>query len=172
MRLQPVDRSNFELVVGWLAAQENYQWLDFGAGNQLLQPGALKLMLQREAHCVRVFALQPDAVPIGVVALSNVSRNFKTAMLWYVLGDRKYSGRGCTTRAVDEILQVGFGSLGLRAVNAWAVSINTGSICVLEHNNFQLIGRLRQCHHIEGQVYDRLLFDLLASEYRGLSVRT
>jgi RimJ/RimL family protein N-acetyltransferase len=125
-------------------------------------------MLHRETHCLRVFTSEPDDVPIGIVALSNVSQNFKTAMLWYVLGHKKYSGRGCTTQAVRAILQLGFGALGLHAVCAWTVSINAPSICVLERNNFQPIGRLRQCHYIEGQLCDRLLFDLLASEHRGI----
>jgi RimJ/RimL family protein N-acetyltransferase len=168
MNLQSIDRSNFEIIMRWLAAKENYQWLDFGGGNQLLQAGALKLMLHRETHCIRAFTLEPDAVPIGVVALSHVSQNFKTAMLWYVLGDKQYSGRGCTTQAVHEILQLGFGTLGLHAVNAWTVAINRASICVLERNNFQPVGRFRQCHYIEGQVCDRLLFDLLASEHRRI----
>jgi RimJ/RimL family protein N-acetyltransferase len=167
MKLQPIDRSNFELVMSWLAQKENYQWLDFGSGNQLLQPGALQLMSRRETHCIRAFTSEPDDVPIGVVALSSVSQNFKTAMLWYALGDKNYSGRGYTTRAAHEILQFGFGTLGLYAVNAWTVSINRASVRVLERNNFQPVGRLRQSHYIEGRVFDRLLFDLLASENRG-----
>ena len=168
MRLQPLDRANFGLVMSWLGQEENYQWLDFGAGAQLLQAGALQLMLHRETHCLRVFNSEPEDVPLGIVALSNVSPRFKTAMLWYVLGEKKYSGRGCTTQAVRTILQLGFGALGLHAVNAWAVSVNAPSIRVLERNNFQLIGRLRQCHYIEGRLCDRLLFDLLASEQKGV----
>lgn len=166
MKLQPIERSNFELVMTWLMQRENYQWLDFGGGDQLLQAPVLKMMLHRETHCIRVFTSDPDDVPIGLVAISNISRNFRTGMLWYALGDKNYSGRDYTSRAVHEILQFGFGTLGLHAVNAWAVSINRASMRVLERNNFQPIGRLRQCHYIEGRMFDRLLFDLLASEHR------
>ncbi len=52
------------------------------------------------------------------------------------------------------------------AGSAWAVEHNTASIAVLKRNNFQLVGRQRQCHRIDDRPFDRLLFDLLASEHR------
>jgi len=108
-------------------------------------------------------------VPIGIVALRDLSPNFKSAMLWYVLGDKTCSRHGYTTRAVRKLLHFGFADLGLEAVNAWTVEANIPSIRVLERNNFRLIGRLRSCHEIDGQKFDRLLFDLLASEHEGES---
>jgi asparagine synthetase B (glutamine-hydrolysing) len=35
-------------------------------------------------------------------------------------------------------------------------------------NGFQFVDRQRRCHIIEGRAADRLLFDLLASEYQPL----
>ena len=43
------------------------------------------------------------------------------------------------------------------------------AIRVLERNSFKLIGRMRNCHEIDGQRLDRLLFDLLAREYEDNS---
>jgi RimJ/RimL family protein N-acetyltransferase len=34
--------------------------------------------------------------------------------------------------------------------------------------NFQPAGRLRRCHRIDGEIHDRLLFDLLPSEFREI----
>lgn len=167
MNLCLIDRSNFELVAGWLAQKENYQWLDFGNGIQLLQPVALKIMAARDTNLIRVFTSEPDDVPIGIVALSNVSPNFRTAMLWYVLGNKSYGAKRYTTRAAHQILRFGFTVLGLQAVNAWTVETNIPSIRVLERNNFQLTGRQRQCHYVDGRAFDRLLFDLLAAEHEG-----
>jgi hypothetical protein len=39
---------------------------------------------------------------------------------------------------------------------------------VLERLKFRFYGRQRQCHCIDGRFYDRLYFDLLASEHREL----
>jgi len=82
-----------------------------------------------------------------------------------VLGDKTYAGRGYTSRAVGQLLTLGFTTLGLETVSAWAVEDNAASIQVLVRNGFLAIGRQRQCHVIDGRPRDRLLFDLLASEH-------
>jgi len=33
-----------------LAQKQNYQWLDFGNGRQIVTPALLKIMAQRETH--------------------------------------------------------------------------------------------------------------------------
>jgi RimJ/RimL family protein N-acetyltransferase len=164
MRLETLDGVDVGRVAAWLGDEQNSRWLDFGAGVQHLDAAALKIMAQRPVHALRVFAAD-DGEPIGLVALSNVSRRFGTATLWYVLGDKRYGGRGYTTRSVAGMLTFGFRTLGLGAVNAWAVEANTPSLRVLAHNRFRLIGRQRRCHVVDGHVCDRLLFDVLASEH-------
>lgn len=166
MNLRPLDRSSFELMVGWLSQKAVYQWLDFGVGNQLMHPAALKLMTQKKTNLVRTFTPDANDVPIGIVALSDIAFNFKTAMLWYVLGDNSYGGQGFTARAVHQILDQGFTELGLFAVNAWSVQTNVPSIRILERNYFRRVGTRRQCHYVDGQAHDRLLFDLLVSEHQ------
>lgn len=162
--LLPLDASDLlTTVVGWLEQKENYQWLDFGDGRQRLGPEWLKIALQRGTHVVRVFAADED-VPIGVVGLSNVNRHFKSATLWVVLGDKARAGRGYATAAVSAMLTFGFRDLGLESINTWIVEHNP-SVKVAERVRFRPIGRQRQCHYIDGRPYDRLLFDLLASEH-------
>lgn len=170
MQLHPIDSSAIQLVAAWMASKENYQWLDFGEGNQILTPVSLKIMTQRDIHLFRVFTSDFDQAPIGLVALTHIAHNFKTATLWYVLGDKRYAGQGYTTRAVSRILTMGFKELGLHAINAWAVESNEPSIRVLTRNRFQMIGRQRRCHYIGGRPFDRLLFDLCATEHEELDV--
>lgn len=166
MTLAPIERPEITLVAGWLADPENARWLDFGPGRQVLTATSLALMLQRDIHVLRAVRVADAEAPVGVVALSNVDRRFRTAQLWYVLGDKRYAGRGCTTVAVAQLLDLGFDDIVLDAINAWAVEANRASIRVLERNRFRLVGRQRQCHYIDGRPFDRLLFDLLASEFK------
>jgi RimJ/RimL family protein N-acetyltransferase len=168
MKLNPIDTAEIALVAGWMAKKENYQWLDFGHGNQVLTSVSLKVMLQRDIHLLRIFTSEPDDTPIGLVALSDIDRHVKTARLWYVLGDKHYSGQGYTSRAVSKLLALGFTEIGLQAISAWAVDQNTPSIRILERNHFQLIGKQRKCHYIDGHPCDRFLFDLLACEYKEI----
>jgi RimJ/RimL family protein N-acetyltransferase len=165
MHLRPLETDDLETVAGWMALEENSQWLDFGGGRQVLTAASLALMRQRDLHCLRLFTSDEGDPPIGIVALSNLIESFKSGTLWYVLGNKRYSGHGYTSRAVSDMLSIGFGQLKLESVNAWAVAKNTASVRVLEKNGFSLIGRQRRCHLIGRQLQDRLLFDLLSEEH-------
>lgn len=170
MRLLSLDSPELiDLVAGWLARKENYQWLDFGGGLQRVTPALLKVMAQRDTHFMRVYT-NDDEVPIGIAGLNSVDRNFRTATLWGATGEKSFRSRGYATFAGSKLLTLGFQELGLRAINTWAVEHNP-SIRLIERLNFRLIGRQRQCHCIDGQPYDRLFFDLLASEHRELEER-
>ncbi len=151
MQLKCVDTPELlETVAQWLADKQNHQWLDFGNGVQAPSALSLKLMTQRGVNVLRVYTADDDVTPIGVVGLSNVDRHAGTATVWAVLGRKRYGGY--TDRAVKGLLTIAFTELGLQSVNAWTVE-------------FRPVGRLRQCHRIDGRVFDRLLYDLLASEH-------
>ena len=168
MKLLPLDTPEIiELAAGWLKEKENYQWLDFGNGKQIVTPPLLKIMTQREAHFLRAYTSERDDTPIGIVGLNSVDRTFKTATFWGLSGDKAFRNRGYSTFASSRLLTLAFRDLGLNAVNTWAVDHNP-SLRTIERLGFRFVGRQRQSHTIDGRSHDRLLFDLLASEYREL----
>ena len=164
MQLKPVDTPELlQLVVGWLSLKENYQWLDFGDGRQLISREWLKIAMQRGTHVLRVFTAD-DGTPIGVTGFTNINPHFRTANVWVVLGDRSYAGQNYATRGISALMTFGFQELGFAAIHTWIVDGNP-SVNVARKINFKPIGRQRQCHYIDGRPYDRLWFDLLASEH-------
>ena len=165
MELRPLEASDVSVVAGWLHRRENYKWLDFGTGLQIIFPPSLELMTESEKHCLRVYGFNGAAEPWGLVALSNIDQTFKTAFLWYVLGNKEFARYGHTSYAVYRLLRIGFFELGLRAINAWAVDVNLPSIRVLQKNGFRYIGKQRACHVVDGMPRDRLHFDLIFAEY-------
>jgi RimJ/RimL family protein N-acetyltransferase len=168
MRLIPLDSPELiELAAGWLGTYDNYKWLDFGNGVQRITPMTLRIMTQRDIHVLRVFTADEGDLPIGVVGLTNVDRNFKTASLWAVLGNKRFGG--CATEACAKMLTLGFTELGLEAINAWTLETNVGGQRVVERLHFRYIGRQRRCHYVDGRPQDRLLFDLLATEHQDVS---
>jgi RimJ/RimL family protein N-acetyltransferase len=156
------------LAAGWLARKENYQWLDFGAGRQLVTPALLKVMTQRESHFLRLYTPDEGNTPIGIVGLNSVDRVFRTATFWAAAGDKSFRMRGYATLASSMFLGLAFRELGLHAINTWAVEGNP-SLRGIERLRFRFVGRQRQCHYIDGKPYDRLQFDLLSSECRELN---
>ena len=168
MQLKPPNsREDLELLASWLGQKENYQWLDFGDGRQLVSPEWLKMAIQRGSYVIRLFTDDEHDRPIGVVALNSINTTFKSATFWVVLGDKTYARRGYATCATSKMLTLGFSELGLMSINTWVVEHNH-SIQVCLANGFRLIGRQRQCHYIDGRAYDRLWFDILASEHEEI----
>ena len=165
VELRPLDTPEIiRLAADWLARPDNHQWLDFGQGKQSLTPEWLKIMTQRDTHLLRVFT-SDKGVPIGIVGLDDMNRHFKTARIWAVAGDEAFRRRGYATHAVSKMLTIAFRDLGLHAVNTWIIEHNP-SVAIAERLNFRFIGRQRQCHVIDGRAFDRLWFDILASEHQ------
>lgn len=166
MELIPLDDELVTLAAGWLSEKQNYQWLDFGNGVQHINAVSLKIMAQKPIHLVRLFTSDDGTgKPIGIVALSNIDRVFKTATMWAVLGVRSQASRGHATHAVSMMLAEGFQKLGLQAINVWAAECNAASLGIVRKLRFTPIGRQRRCHYIDGRAFDRLWFDMLAEEY-------
>ncbi len=165
MKLLPLDSPELiRLVADWMSRKENYQWLDFGNGRQVLTPEWLKISTQRDTEVLRVFTSEDGGAPVGIVGLTNVDRTFGTARIWVVAGDKSFGARGLATRAASMLLTHAFRDLGLQAVNTWIVEHNQ-SVRIARRLNFVLIGRQRRCHVIDGRACDRLWFDLLAAEH-------
>jgi RimJ/RimL family protein N-acetyltransferase len=160
--------AEFELAAGWLQQKENHQWLDFGDGSQRITPALLRIMSQRSNHFIRLYALSGGEPAIGIVALSDVDRHMRTGSLWAVAGDKSHRNLGCAQVACTQLLALAFRELGLHSVNTWTVEHNA-STRIAVRLGFRFVGRQRQCHIIDGRPYDRLLFDLLASEHREIA---
>ena len=166
MRLLPLEAPGvFDLAAGWLARKENYQWLDFGNGSRPVTSALLRIMTQRDTHFLRAYTSDKDDVPIGIVGLNSINRTVRSATFWGASGDKSFRSRGFGTLAGSKFLTVAFRDLGLHSINTWVVEHNP-SQRIIERLGFRFIGRQRQCHWIDGRTYDRLLFDLLASEHR------
>lgn len=165
MKLLTIDTPELtSLVARWLGEPENYRWLDFGDGRQLVTPALLRIMLQRDTHFLRAYT-NVDGVPIGVVALNGVDRRSDTGTFWGLTGEKSFRNRGYGTLASSRFLTIAFDELGLHSINTWAVEHNP-SRKIIERLGFRLVGRQRECHCMDGRLYDRVFYDLLASEYR------
>jgi RimJ/RimL family protein N-acetyltransferase len=166
MNLKPIDSPELlSLAAAWLAREEDSQWLHPRNAPQAVTPEWLKIAIQRGGDVIRLFTTDRDDAPIGLVGLSEVDRNFRTARIWVLVGDKSFHARGYATRAASRMLTFGFRDLGLHAVNTWIVEGNS-SVRIAQRLNFKLIGRQRDCHYIDGKVHDRLWFDLLDSEHK------
>ena len=168
MELIPLDDGRLTRRAAlWLTEKSNRQWLDFGDGAREMDAGVLAAMVRDDSHILRAFTADDTGDAIGLVGLAGVNHDFRSAILWALLGDRRYAAKGYVLRATAAMLTLGFAELGLECVNAWAVECNRASLRILKKLNFTPIGRQRGCHYIDGQAFDRLLFELQAQDHRN-----
>ncbi|NGP53688.1 GNAT family N-acetyltransferase [Thioalkalivibrio sp. XN8] len=161
-----MDNELIELAAGWTADPAHSPWLDFGEDVHSLTPLTLRAMCLRPVHCLRIFTAGDETeTPAGLVAFSNIAPESRTAMVWYVLGDKRFARQGLTSRAVGALLAHGFGELGLESAWAWVATGNPASERVLERHGFRRIGIQRRCHRLGDRTVDRTLFDLLQEEF-------
>jgi RimJ/RimL family protein N-acetyltransferase len=172
MKLLPLESADtIELVASWLAREENYQWLDFGNGQQIISPAVLKIMSQRATHLLRVYTSDDDEEqPIGIVGLENINRKFGTATLWGATGDKSFRTSGYAAFAASIFMSTAFSELQLKVINTWVVDGNPSQRLV-EKLGFRYGGRQRQAHVLGDERRDRLMYDLLASEHREMKSR-
>jgi RimJ/RimL family protein N-acetyltransferase len=172
MELVPLDYDALiRIAARWLAEPENRRWLDLSGEDQRIGANRLRAMVQDDSHIIRAFTSDEDHLPIGLVALSGVNQDFRSAVLWAVLGDRKHAGRGYLLRASSAMLTLGFSEFGLECVNAWSLEGNQDSLQVLQELNFRAIGRQRDGQVVDGRPFDKLLFEIMAAEHRNDDAR-
>jgi RimJ/RimL family protein N-acetyltransferase len=172
MELIPLDdAAMLRLASRWLAEGQDSAWLDLGGSEQGLSAGSLRRMIDDEAHIVRAFTSDKEGLPIGLVALSSVNPDFRTAVLWAFLADRDHEQGGYLRRAASAMLTLGFVEHGLECINAWTLEDNQGSLRVLQELNFRPIGRERRAQSRDGRDFDKLLFEIMAAEHRSDDAR-
>lgn len=162
--------TDYELAASWLSRKENNQWLDFGNARLGVTPALVRIMAQRDTHLIRLYTADDDDTPIGIAALNNIDRRMRTGMLWAVAGEKRFRNRGYAQVAASRLLTLAFQELGLHSVTTWTVDENASRRAVARLG-FRFIGRQRQCHFIDGEPHDRLLFDLLAGEHHEMQLR-
>ena len=163
--LAPLGREDFGRVSGWLSDPTINRWLVSEFRGQDVTEMLVAAMARSRRN--RTFVVSMDSEPCGIVGFSDFDEVDRIANLWYVLGEKGLAGRGITTRAVRQALDLGFDELGLQSIHAWIMEDNEASRRVLEKCGFSQAGRLRRAVHVAGGTRDRIYFDVLRDERSG-----
>lgn len=115
--------------------------------------------------------VERDGEPLGVVALSELSRRDRRAMVGTWLG-RAAWGTGVNAEAKGLVFHLAFAVLGLERVGAYSEVRHGRSQRALEKVGFTREGVLRAWHRHADGPHDVVVFGLLRGEWRaGLPVQ-
>ena len=102
---------------------------------------------------------EPSGHLVGRVNLRAVQRaHYYSAVLGYRIAQHK-TGKGYATEAVRLVLDLAFGRLNLKRIEADARSDNAASLAVLRRNGFVQYGHSRKSFELNGEWFDRFHFE-------------
>lgn len=163
VKLRDIKYEDVQTVKPWLTDKENAKFLDPFFQNESLRDEQLAFFLMRRDKLT--FLILCAGTPVGVMGLTNINKINLSAEIWSVMGDIKFRHKGVTTTAYILTLQKAFNDLGFHSVNGWASDGNF-TIRIFQKLCFTCIGRQRECHFQDGVFKDRILFDILHSEFK------
>lgn len=104
--------------------------------------------------------------PIGTTGLHKIDHLHRTAEFGIMIGEKACWGRGYGTEVTRLMLAYGFDAFNLHNIMLWVFSDNERGIRAYLRAGFREIGRRREARRREGRVYDIVLMDCLATEFR------
>ena len=103
--------------------------------------------------------------PIGYTEIDGIDWRCGTSTFGILIGEADCRGRGYGTEITRLMLDFAFTALGLRNVLLTTDSFNLAALSAYRKAGFKEIGRRRQCSPLNGQFYDLVYMDALASEF-------
>ena len=117
-----------------------------------------------------IVTLENDEM-IGTISLENINYRNRSAELGVFIGDENYRGKGIGKEAIHLILDYGFNYLNLNSIQLTVLSFNERAIACYKKCGFKEAGRLREDYYLNGRYYDKILMDILKSEFNETYIR-
>lgn len=120
----------------------------------------IEIMIKRESEGTHLYASivqKSTQTIIGTAMIFNFDHEANQAEVGYVF-HKDHWGKGYGTEIVTLMSEFAFTTLNLHKLHASVVDANIGSARILEKNEYELEGRLKDHYFIEDKYYDSLLF--------------
>jgi RimJ/RimL family protein N-acetyltransferase len=124
---------------------------------------SIKAKKDKTAYVFGIVLKQTKKI-VGVVSLSKVDKKNKNCELGYWLG-KKYWNQGIMTLAAKMALEYAFNKLNMHRVYARTFASNSGSLRVLEKNNFMLEGINYEIYWRNNYWHNLFSYGLLKDDY-------
>jgi RimJ/RimL family protein N-acetyltransferase len=105
--------------------------------------------------------------PIGTTGLHRIDHLHRTAEFGIMIGEKECWGRGYGTEVTRLVLAYGFDVLNLHNIMLWVHADNERGIRAYLRAGFREVGRRREARRRDGQTYDIVMMDCLATDFRA-----
>lgn len=165
IQLRTTVKSDMELKVKWYS--------DPDVNKTLVLPEMLELdktyewfeKVQKDSRRLDMVIETLDGIAIGVIGLKNINKNNRSALLYIVIGEKEYWGKGLGLEAELLAIHYAFKELVLHRVLGTALENNPASIKVCEKVGFVLEGTSRDDYCKDGKFYNVHKYSILKDEF-------
>lgn len=109
-----------------------------------------------QASDIKLFGIFDDELHIGNIVLDKINMYHLRAEIAYIIGDKRYHGKGIGTKAVKFAINYSKNHLKLTKLYAGVAEKNYASISILKKNNFIEEGRRKNYF-----LYDNVWMDMI-----------
>jgi UDP-4-amino-4,6-dideoxy-N-acetyl-beta-L-altrosamine N-acetyltransferase len=167
LTLRDIDSRDSERMLAWRNQEDVRRWMytDHVIG---LDEHArwFTSMLQNDA--MRYWIIELDAVPVGVIHLTEVSLEHRRCEWGMYLGEESARGTGAAEAATFLSLDTAFGALGMQRVTCEVLAGNDRALRLYERVGFRREGHLRSVVHKGSERHDVVVMGLLQPEWETL----
>lgn len=90
----------------------------------------------------KFFTILFNKKPVGLIGLSNISKQNRNADLFIVIGEDDYRGKGIAKEAMKWILDYGFNKLELHKINLGVIEDNKVAVNLYKRLGFKIEGKM------------------------------
>jgi len=149
---------NREYLKVWLPWLGTVQ--DVGDTKKFIQDQLIRFAKEEALH-LSVFS---NSKIVGVVGYNQLDPVNGVGVIGYWLGEQ-YTGNGVMTKAVKEVIHIGFESWTLQKVEIHCAVDNTVSRAIPERLGFREEGTIRRTARVNDKHQDHAIYGLLKEEY-------
>ncbi|GIW03742.1 MAG: N-acetyltransferase [Thermomicrobiales bacterium] len=105
-----------------------------------------------------------EAEPLGLVVMSRVSQQHRSAEISLLIGEKAQWGQGLGTDALETMLDACFAQWGMHRVWLRSEAYNERAHRLYQRCGFTREAVLRQASYVDGEFHDVLIFSRLATD--------
>jgi RimJ/RimL family protein N-acetyltransferase len=169
VRLRAITREDLPVFVGWLNDPDVSRNISIYYVQSLEQEekwfqDSLTHPVEEQALAIEIQD-QDNWKLAGDVGFLNFDQHERSAELGIFIGDKTAWDKGFGTETMQLMVDYGFATLNLNRIYLRVYETNPRGMRCYEKVGFQLEGRMRQAHYLDGKYIDVLLMSILKSEW-------
>lgn len=169
--LSPVDKDDFELFTNWINDME----VSLGTlqSEKIIGLDEEKEILERLSRAGITFTIVDIETnkAIGYTGFPQYDYINRNASVAITIGNKNYWGKGYGQEALKLLIDFGFSILNFHNINLTVFEYNRNAIESYKRVGFREVGRLREAKFICGIKYDKIIMDILSSEFESVYIQ-